>query len=1320
MSEELDRFNHFAEMQQNHDKLLHRRPQAGSTAANDVDFWEQVGEFIVKGRATGAILGPETDWAERYAGQNILDYWANELYRVGGQPPDPQMVKYDPTQAPILPDEPCPYRGLMAFDGSSSAYFFGRQTLIQDMVNRIQQGARLLFVVGVSGSGKSSLVQAGLLPTLKTVPLPEHESCRSVVFVPGARPTESLARARDKLETASATVSPDRVVATTIAANGSEPDLTAIATGASSSMAPSKIIVVDQFEEIFTLCRSRRLRNRFVEQLLDLVDRDEPHMVLILTLRKDFEDDLKKKTPELYQRYVDASRVDVRSLLPSELQDAIVQPAARVGLKFEDGVVDDLIGTILKEDASLPLLQFTLLELWNQRDHNRITWPVYSQVGNPRQALKRGAEEFFDDHLTPQEQKTVKTILLKMVHAGQGHEFTSRRVPLGSLITGNVDKYRVENAVYRLACEAHLIKFSGASSNPCGHCDGYSTGCLLGLAQEEAKRGNVVQVEVAHEALVRNWPALDDWLEIQRERRRWIWRAGGAGFVLFLFIAFGVFFGLNQMLAMEQDNEKLMAGNLASEAMIQMQRHPELGLWLAREAYFRARQLDDKSGPLLTIPPRSYEDHRRTLSAIQRRSEEALRTLLSEFSTRTLERFSSTDVIEISPNGIALARGNRQGGVQIMTFDHNGAISSPRDIPGVAESSGDKAIAFDATSERIAVAANKYSEGVAGADNKYEYTIWMLNAIGPSEAISTSLQVPSHVRLTAIAFDGNRVAVADSSGTYWLWNPSGSTEIEPILSLTKVITTGNVLVSDLAFVNTGSEAALLALERIGGTGRLRIVLGEVDIARIFGKEPVTAFAINPQVQKVAVRYTGGEIAVWDGKRDSIVNWTLSDDCKSSGASRAARGLALSSDGEFLAANNESGVVCVWILPEGELFLRYRLPVPAIDMAFAPGNGSLITIDPQGDLREWKAAEQEPLVFQAEARQVAYAGSKEPSLLTIDGFGRIRSWDRLTLGVAKEETPPFRVEGSTDGVRPTNTALGFSADGQWAAFGWTGPNQVPTVHVWPTNLNTQSVSVTPTFSYTHTEQVTVVALNADGTLVASGDEGGNVEIWAVAKGKQMPEILDQPNPVTSLVWSPKGKQLALSNGQNIYLWNSDFSRDTITVTDQITSAVTAVALSSDGRLLAIGHLDGGLSVQNLDTRSQSVSRAVSASPLTALAFDAEANRLAIGGSDGLVRLRDVDFPEDMASYQVLPTGCAQSSCTQPIDALVFSDDGLYLVAVTQGGAVMEWSLDVNDLASTACWYSKGQIDTAESEIVSDLLGEETELLGRCDFDGSATP
>jgi hypothetical protein len=477
-----------------HSELLRRRRETDSTP----DFLAAVDEFIRQGRATGALLDDDD---VRWASQSLLNFWANTLYRAERIPPDTTLADFDVSLAPTLDDLLCPYRGLDAFQEANTTYFFGRQRQIEQLLDIVQHH-RLVSVVGPSGSGKSSLVLAGLLPALRSGGLLGSQDWHYFrPLLPGSAPLLSLAQ----LILADRAGGDDQI-GQYIERFRQEPEY--LTTLISESYHAPIVLIVDQFEEVFTLCDDEQDRQAFIDNLLVLTQSSSLRHTVVLTMRSDFESFI-ARWPSLQQVF-DQAQVRPQAPLASELREAIEKPAALVGLKIEAAVVDVLIRDMLGEPAGLPLLQFTLLKLWESRERNRVTWEAYERVGR-EQALAHSADAFYQQ-LVFEEQSTARRILLRIVRPDlwlesadipmRGRavgslplllsiEVTSNRVRRQALYSGGEDRDRIDRVLNKLI-QARLVRLT-AGETPIDD-----------------------QVEVAHEALVRNWPTLVQWIEEER------------------------------------------------------------------------------------------------------------------------------------------------------------------------------------------------------------------------------------------------------------------------------------------------------------------------------------------------------------------------------------------------------------------------------------------------------------------------------------------------------------------------------------------------------------------------------------------------------------------------------------------------------------------------------------------------------------------------------------------------------------------------------------------------------------------------------------
>src|SRR5947199_2221849 len=278
----------------------------------------EIRRFLERGAATGIYL---EETKERTSCQVLLDYWLSSLAQAGLRAGSVRLARFDAGQLPDLKEAQCPYVGLDAF--RDETYFFGRESDTKALLAQVRDSP-LVVVLGASGSGKSSLVMGGVLPALRA------EGALRVVppCVPGNAALEHLVDAE----------------------------------------APPALITIDQFEEVFTLS-SAEDREALVASLAQLLAAG--HRV-ILTMREEFRSrivELRALSP-----YLDKAWYSMRPMDYDELRAAVEKPAAIANLHFQAGIVDDLVKKVLGQPAALPLLQFTLRLLWEERDRNRITW----------------------------------------------------------------------------------------------------------------------------------------------------------------------------------------------------------------------------------------------------------------------------------------------------------------------------------------------------------------------------------------------------------------------------------------------------------------------------------------------------------------------------------------------------------------------------------------------------------------------------------------------------------------------------------------------------------------------------------------------------------------------------------------------------------------------------------------------------------------------------------------------------------------------------------------------------------------------------------
>ncbi len=377
-----------------------------------------------------------------------------------------------------------PYKGLRAFSEADAAEFFGRDRLVDRMVQHLHRdgpAGRLLVAVGPSGSGKSSVVRAGLLPALRAGRVTGSQRWFVTTMVPGAHPFEEL-------ESALARVATDRTSGWAEALVADERGIARAAKQLLPEETSELVIVVDQFEELFTLCLDEGVQRRFVRALAEAVTDPRSRVRLIVAIRADFWD-RPLRHPELAALFGDAAQV-VGPLAADELERAIVEPAARVGADFEPGLVSQIIADVADQPGALPMLQYALTELFERHASGLLLLDTYRHLGGVVGALARRAEELYAEAHADR-QDAIRRLFLRLVSQGEGTEDTRRRVLRSELPSDQ-------------GTQAAIDAFGDAR--------------LLSFDRDPLTREPTV--EVAHEALLREWPRLRSWLDEDRDGRR--------------------------------------------------------------------------------------------------------------------------------------------------------------------------------------------------------------------------------------------------------------------------------------------------------------------------------------------------------------------------------------------------------------------------------------------------------------------------------------------------------------------------------------------------------------------------------------------------------------------------------------------------------------------------------------------------------------------------------------------------------------------------------------------------------------------------------
>lgn len=1056
-----------------HSSLLRRERTERETRA----FLAEVAQFIQRGRASGKLID---DVAERRASQSMLDYWATVLYRVDGEIIDSTLDEFDPALAPTLDDALCPYVGLEAFREINRDRFFGRRRLSAEVLDRFAE-QRLLAVVGPSGSGKSSLVLGGLLPALKAGGLPDSQHWHYVPpLVPGSDPLTNLAGALRPPHNTS-DVWTERLRA------GMLQDPTYLTKLINALTRQPALLVIDQFEEAFTLCADQSTRRAFINNLLVLASAPGARHTVVLTMRSDFESFV-ARIPH-FQSVFEDGQVRVTPMSAPELREAIEEPARQIGLKIEPRVVDALVNDIIGEPAALPLLQFTLLKLWEQRDHNRVTWEAYQRVGGGRLALARSADAFYNS-LSLEQQRTVRRILLRMVRPTEGLEFTSNRIRRAQLYQGSEAAYRIDEVLDKLV-QARLVRLT------------------------EAETPEDAQVEVAHEALVRNWPTLVDWLEEEREamreRQRLVlaaenWKARG------------------------EDPGALLRGSTLSDALrlpaddlgqverdfLRASLREKLRIEQAQEA---ARRHEIEQAHALAEEQRLRAEEQAQRAKIERkRAEEraraALRLRWAALGLAVALAFAALAALVAFRN--ATAADQQRAAAVVAQSTAEGALATARADAirrSTAESQANFARETAIIAQRTAEAnAQTFGTAKAQADTA------RAQAVGAQQAAQNEALVLSTAKAEADSAAAQaRTAEADNAARADALDRAVATQqallqsqigTDKLVDLSAQALDANDVPRALQLAmaaSTFSQGSKVedALQAAIARARPPIRHGSADIGITW----------SPDNQHLASAGNDGVVRIWDVS-------TQEQTGAFRGHTGRVTGVAWSPDGQRIVSTDMDGVALVWDPANGRQTARFNSHTRAVySAAWSPDSRLIVTSGDDAMLRIWEAS----------------SGKQVKSMLAFGSSVTEAAW---------------HPDGSRFVAATGNAAIIRDMDG----------NRVATLSG-------------------HAGPVRSAAWNPNRETIVTASDDGTVKIWEASSGQLLATEDKLGGSVNSARWYPSGNYLVTAGDDGVVrIWDvKDWSDPHKIATLQHNARTVAAVWNAKGLRLASAASDGTIRI-----------------------------------------------------------------------------------------------------------------------------------------------
>lgn len=1092
-----------------------------------------------------------------------------------------------------------PYVGLSAFQQSDADLFFGRRDLLGKLSARVRAN-RLVAVVGASGAGKSSLLRAGLLPELRA------ETSVVITMTPGQHPIEECAiQFATPLGSSPATLLDDlaegarglhRLVRQALTSRPDDAEL---------------ILIVDQFEEVFTLCGDQRERSRFIELLVTAAAAENSRVRIVLGVRADFYGHC-SRYPELVDVLQD-HQVVVGPMSGQDLRDAITKPAIRVGCSVESALLATLCTHADGEVGVLPLLSHALLETWRRRRGNSLSLAGFQAAGGIDGALRQTAEEVYHS-FEPRQRQVAGDLFLRLTALGEGTADTKRRITRAELDSQDADLALV---LERLAAAR-----------------------LLTLDRDT--------VEIAHEALIRSWPRLCEWLTEDREalhlHRRLTesaadWDSHGQDPGLLYRGARLAAWERQPETALNDQERKFLtasrAGSLREQAAARRRRNlVVMGLSCALVVVSLLAGLAVVQADRVATE-RDLASHRQQVATA--RAELARQPELGlSLAVRAFDSSPSAEAAAVLRQAVADSRGRAaldtgQGYLSGLAMSSSGAKLASAGYDGTVriwDRAGDvlgKEPTVLATG--VPVAGVDFSPDgllLATVGSGGAATLWDVGSSAPHRAL------PGHTgNVNAVAFGASgQLATGGDDGTVRLWDPAGT---EP-----QVLTApGRVL--SLAFDPNGQRLAVGGDDRairiwtIGTPGDPEVLTGHthhvkalvfshdggrlasaggdgaVRVWNLGGERPPAVFDSHTSELTSVVFGPDGRSVVTGGSDGVLRLWDVTartEPFELRGHAGGVAGVRFSPDGTRLVSAGADGTLRLWDPAGGEVL---ALPAghqgPALDTAVTPDETTVVSGGYDGTVRVWRTGSGEPPTVlqggQAAVLRVAVnADGRRAAALAEDWV--IRVWDtgsgRLLL---------------TQPSSPDALGVALSPDGLLVS----GSGPEGSVHLWRVDEPTR-----PTVLRGHRHSVRRTAFSPDGGRLVSASDDGTLRVWDTRTGARLHVLrAGEDRIMWSVEFSRDGTGIvAGTQDGTVLLWAADGSGPPVVLRGH-EGMVWDVAYSPDGRWIASTGSDKTVRFWPVGDGQAPIVVRWSGPMAPSVTYGRNAQRLVSAHADGVTRL-----------------------------------------------------------------------------------------------------
>lgn len=1176
---------------------------------------------------------------------------------------------------------PNPFKGLEAFQQTDSSFFFGREQLVKKAVTVLKPGRpkRFLAVVGASGSGKSSLVRAGVIPQLRAGAFPGSEQWRVAILTPGENPVQALATRLAPFF--SEDVDSDTLMRVLYDGQNGLHDISMqIMDGAPD--AAKLLLVVDQFEEAFTRATEAQTL-QFIDLLRAACIAPNGRTVVVITLRADFFDRL-DRFPLFAELFEGDHLLLVTEMTPANLLRAITGPADAVGLLYDDGLPDRILEDVRRQPGSLPLLQYALKELYARRDGRRLTNAAYDAIGGVAQALARHAEGIYRS-LNGSQQDIVRRVLLRLVEISEDGDSTRRRVARQDLTFVGASAQTVSEVVELLtAPESRLLVTSREIRS---HSD-------------QTAEANI-WVEVGHEALIREWDRLKGWIAEDFENLRLgadLLRAAGDWNTARrdrAYLLTGTrlsraeeWLGTADASALQRDYVRASVEERErQEDLAEQQAQRELALQMSAASRLRGFVALLVVALFVTAGLVVFAFQQRDLAEQNsRRAEENLKVAEQNRleAVRNLGQANSFALAALADRAL----GDGENDLAVALAVESSLIISP---PPPQSRLTLAQVAFaPGTRRSFTPGGNTVADADLSADGAFAVSAGQVVSYWQVSDGSLVAEMPSTLpdgtslagTFTAAAFspDGLTIVAGMTNGTLVAWSPANG-------EMRRFADGGHTSIIHSIHFDRGGERLVTA----GADGQ--VIVWWPDGRPITVIDAHLTEATGAQFWPVDER-----TVVSAGRDDRLSLWEAAtgQNIQTFDTGIEHLSLDLSQDGLFAATSSINGVIALWQLSDGlptgvgstgggtdqqdggaELTEEKLQPAFILTghdtsstvhaVAFSPDGTQLASVGTDGLIFVFDIllsgtitltfdVPGDPallsLSYSADGRRLLGAGGSQTDA---DGAAVLRLWDVVDASVVQDYS------GHTN--RPV-VAL-FPDDSLILSGGTVVRDDGETdyvLRVW----DIASGRVIQELEG-HTNNITALAISSDGQRALSASADRSVRVWDLSAGTSE-QVGVHNTPVTSVVWLP-GDQTAISGGRDgqIRVWDvAGLSlQRRFTPPDQTASPVQALALSADGQTLYSGGGERRVRVWDIASGQQRFTIELEDRSVQALAVHPQGGEVVVGTSSGRLAIYstvDGTLIRQLAGH------------AQPIQSVEYSPDGGTVLSASFDGTLRVWDLD----------------------------------------------